>query len=297
MRDKYPGLKSVSDEENLKLKDAFKHGLLYTYGRDFIFTEYKGMTIRYLKSENEFILELGDKEFLLRDNALKYSRSESDSFSPRGLFKRIDNILNHQLEQRKKEIINQAEMSHKDLDKFLTLVQKPFTNQDRLMDIEKDLLHCQSILEKLKDDHQYTENWIPLSIKDQIKEDMYPKGYSSEIIDVPQQETLTITHNNTLAFAKISALGVEISLNKGLISGDVGSILVNFGDESFEIPVDNNSFIGRNLWTIEKAIKGECNPADSFWATVKNEINAFIETKNITKSHIYFNNNFIDINC
>ena len=297
VRDKYRESKSVSDEENLKLKNAFKQGIIYTYGRDFIFTEYKGMTIRYHKSDNEFILELGDKEFLLRDNALKYSGSECENFSPRGLFKRIDNILNLQLEKRKQEIINQSDMSHKDLDRFLTLVQKPFIHQERLIAVEEDVAHCQSIMEKLKEDLNYTENWIPLSIKDQIKEDMYPKGYNSEVINELQHEALLISDNKTTSFAKISALGVEISLNMAIEPGGLDSILVNSGEGAIEIPINNNSFIGRNLWTIEKAIKGECNPADSFWATVKNEINSFIETKELTKSHILFNNNFIDINC
>lgn len=87
-------------------------------------------------------------------------------------------MLNCQLEQRKQDIQAQAELAHKDLDKFTELQQKSFTHQARLDALEVDSVHCQNIIKELQNDSDYTENWIPTSIKHNIKVDMYPKGYT-----------------------------------------------------------------------------------------------------------------------
>ncbi|MDQ5922227.1 MAG: hypothetical protein QG673_2286, partial [Pseudomonadota bacterium] len=106
-----------------------------------------------------------------------YSGSEIENFSPRMLFKNIDAFLDNQLPSRKQEIIVQMELEHKDLERFMASQLKPFMQQDRLTALEEDIAHCQSIIKELQKDPDYQENWIPETIKDNIKEDMLPKGY------------------------------------------------------------------------------------------------------------------------
>lgn len=177
MRDKNASTASISDEENNRLRKQLKTDRRYSSDIIYSFTQYRGMRIKYQPDAREFILETGLESHLLRDKSMKYSASEMEHFSPRVLFKDIDLILNNQLPIRKQEIITQMEMEHKDLDRFTESQNKPFAQQARLTALETDLAHCQNIIKELQKNPDYTENWIPESIKEHIKGDMLPKGY------------------------------------------------------------------------------------------------------------------------
>jgi hypothetical protein len=177
IRDKNPSTASISDEENNRLRKQLKTDRRYSSDITYSFTQYRGMRIKYQPDAREFILETGIESHLLRDNSLKYFASEMEHFSPRVLFKDIDLILSNQLSIRKQEIITQMEMEHKDLDRFTESQSKPFAQQARLTALETDLAHCQNIIKELQKEPNYTENWIPESIRDSIKGDMLPKGY------------------------------------------------------------------------------------------------------------------------
>ena len=176
-RDTNPSACSLTDQQNNLLKKQLKNDYRYSSNRQYLFTEYRGIRIKYQPDVKEFILEAGHDNKLLRDKSLKYSHSEMEQFSPRVLFKNIDLILNNQLPILKQETIAQAEMALKDLDRFTESQFKPFVHQERLNALEEDITHCKLIMKELQQNPEYTENWIPLSIKDSIKEDMLPKGY------------------------------------------------------------------------------------------------------------------------
>lgn len=168
---------NISNEDNNRLKSQLKDDYRYGSASTYNFTEYRGIHIKYMPYSREFILEIGSECHQLRDKSLKYSESEMENFSPRTLFKKIDYFLDNQLPIRKQEIIAQAELEHKDLDRFMALQLKPFTQQASLIALEEDIAHCKSIIKELQEDPDYRENWIPESIKDHIKDDMLPKGY------------------------------------------------------------------------------------------------------------------------
>lgn len=175
---------TISDEENNRLKKQLKNDFRYSSQITHDFTQYRGINIKYEPFNREFFLEVVTHK--LHDKVLKYSASEMDRFSPRVLFKDIDMVLNIQLPLHKQEILAQMELEHKDLERFSVSQFKPFIHQDRLTALEKDITHCQNIIKELQQDSSYTENWIPDSIKDSIKNDMLPKGYvQSEINNNP----------------------------------------------------------------------------------------------------------------
>jgi hypothetical protein len=103
-------------------------------------------------------------------------------------------ILNDQLPVRKQEIITQMEMEHKDLERFTESQHKPFQQQARLNALEIDIAHCQKIIKELQKTPDYTENWIPESIKDSIKGDMLPKGYIATEIEHAGTNNIDIQH-------------------------------------------------------------------------------------------------------
>lgn len=175
---------TISDEENNRLKKQLKNDFRYSSQITHDFTQYRGIDIKYEPFNREFFLEVVTHK--LHDKVLKYSASEMDRFSPRVLFKDIDMVLNIQLPLHKQEILAQMELEHKDLERFTVSQFKPFIHQDRLTALEKDITHCQNIIKELQQDSSYTENWIPDSIKDSIKNDMLPKGYvQSEVNNNP----------------------------------------------------------------------------------------------------------------
>lgn len=166
---------TISDADNNRLKTQLKNDYRYTSDIMYQFTQYRGIDIKYEPFHREFLLQIG--EHRLRNKAFQYSYREMDNFSPRVLFKHIDAVLNTQLSLRKQEIISQAELEHKDLERFTELQMKPFAQQERLMELQEDIAHCQYVMKELQKDSSYTENWIPNSIRDNIKDDMLPKGY------------------------------------------------------------------------------------------------------------------------
>lgn len=180
---------NISHEENNRLKKQLTSDYRYHGDNIYNFTEYRGMRIMYQPSFREFVLEAGIGCHKLRDKSLKYSPSEMESFSPRGLFKNIDSFLDTKLPIHKQEIITQVELEHKDLERFKALQFKPFTQQARLTALELDMAHCQNIIKELQKDSGYKENWIPESIKDNIKDDMLPKGYYTASAELTQTQT------------------------------------------------------------------------------------------------------------
>lgn len=187
--------KAISDEENNRLKKQLKCDYRYSTTRAYNLTKYRGIDIKYHPDIREFTLEIG-LEYQFKDKLLRYSISEMENFSPRVLFKDIDIILNNQLSIRKQEVINQMELGHKDLDRFTASQLKPFLQQERLMDLEKDAMHCQHIIKILQEDSGYHENWIPASIKSSIKDDMLPKGY----IPIENTEKCISTNKDVLSY-------------------------------------------------------------------------------------------------
>jgi hypothetical protein len=193
LRDTNSSNYDISYEENNRLKRQIRDDYRYGSDRTYNFTEYRGIRIMYTPYSREFVLESGFECHQLRDKSLKYSESEMENFSPRVLFKNIDSFLDSQLSVRKQEIISQMELEHKDLERFMALQFKPFTQQARLTALEVDMANCQNIIKELQKDSGYRENWIPESIKDNIKDDMLPKGYV-----VPSELAQTKTYEMAL---------------------------------------------------------------------------------------------------
>ena len=177
LRDSSVSNHDISNEENSRLKIRLTNDYRYNGDNTYKFSEYRGIRVMYMPYSTEFILEIGLECHQLRDKNLKYSMSEIANFSPRVLFKKIDSFLDTQLPIRKQDIITQMELEHKDLERFKTLQLKQFAQQERLTALEIDRAHCQNIIKELQNDSNYNENWIPESIKDNIKDDMLPKGY------------------------------------------------------------------------------------------------------------------------
>ncbi|MBY0379140.1 MAG: N-6 DNA methylase [Burkholderiales bacterium] len=200
LRDRTSSNYDVSNEENNRLKQRLKHDYRYNGEITYKFSEYRGISIMYRPDFREFILVLDVdlKRYQLQDKSLNYSASEMDNFSPRGLFKKIDSFLDTKLQIRKQEIITQMELEHKDLERFTALQFKPFAQQERLTALEIDMAHCHKIIKELQNDSGYRENWIPESIKDNIKDDMLPKGYISS--DLAQTQTYDLTNSDNKAF-------------------------------------------------------------------------------------------------
>lgn len=167
----------ISSEENTRLKKQLKDDYRYYGDSIYKFTKYRDIRVMYMPYSREFILEIGLECHQLGDKSFKYSASEMENFSPRLLFKNIDSFLDNQLPIRKQEISAQMELEHKDLERFIALQLKPFKHQARLDALEVDTAHCQSIIKELQNNPDYRENWIPESIKGNIKDDMLPKGY------------------------------------------------------------------------------------------------------------------------
>ncbi|RTL11769.1 MAG: hypothetical protein EKK54_06130 [Neisseriaceae bacterium] len=215
MRDTNPSTAGITDVENNRLKKQLRSDYRYSSDRRYTFTEYRGIRISFQPDAKEFALEIG-QEGLLRDRSLKYSYSEMENFSPRVLFKKIDSILAQQLPVLKQEIITQQEMAHKDLDRFNESQNKPFAQQERLNALEADIEHCQNIIKTLQEEPNYTENWIPSSIKEHIKADMLPKGYVP--VEVEQIESKSINLQEFIEIDKYNSAQI-VELTKSLQQG------------------------------------------------------------------------------
>ena len=190
----------ISNEENNRLKQQLKHDYRYNGETTYKFSEYRGIHIMYRPDFREFILvlEVELKRYQLQDKVLNYSASEMGNFSPRGLFKKIDTFLNTKLPIHKQGIITQMELEHKDLERFKALQLKPFAQQERITALEIDMAHCQNIIKELQNDSGYRENWIPESIKDNIKDDMLPKVYMSAELTQTQANDLATNDNKAI---------------------------------------------------------------------------------------------------
>lgn len=132
------------------------------------------------------------------------------------------------------------------------------------------------------------------------------KGETALVLELPEIEQylkLKGINKDNISHAiqpSLEVMGLQLSLDtckSSNSSNDLGYLVVKSKESQIKFPLSNDSFTGRNLWTIEKAIKGECTPSSSFWATVKNEINAFSKSidnnidkdKNINNASLHVN--------
>lgn len=107
------------------------------------------------------------------------------------------------------------EIGHKDLDRFTASQLKPFLQQERLNDLEKDAVHCQNIIKILQEDSGYHENWIPASIKSSIKDDMLPKGY----MPMENTEKFISTNKDVLSYyEQIDPEVIKTAKNMGYVT-------------------------------------------------------------------------------
>lgn len=192
----------INDEQNNRLKTKLKSDYRYNGDLAYHFTEYRGIHITYMPSSREFILEIG-LDSKLRDKIFQYSAYEMEHFSPRVLFKDIDNCLN-KLSLREQAIIAQQELEQKDLKRFSELQNKQFTQQDRLDALSSDINHCAHIMKELQSNANYRENWIPESIRDNIKDDMLPKGYVQDGIHANEEMNNSLARENSECYDNAS---------------------------------------------------------------------------------------------